>query len=464
MTATVARKTVSKTFLAIASIMLTAAGCAGDGAQQVGTASVKIQVGSVHGEAVTRVVVSSLGGVESDLAPDLSGGFAGSLLLPAGPNELIGRAYIADELVGESAPVPVQVETGLVVGATIRLIDLTGGASVPHRPFVVSISHPLSTVANQSATLSANAVDPDGDALSYSWSSDCADDVFSDATAPVTGWSKPTQGNCNLAVTVSDGGLSAVESFRVVVFSEGASTGAVDVNGVFVGAPDIFLNLDSSGSFCEVYPGALDGSCHGSIASPESAHVAAFVSWGHGQPGVIEISDNCGGQFQLFGQDSSFIDGFWTPPAQEGVCLVTVRASSPEGPVSSLSAAILVRNGQAPPPPSPVQLMVDFNTINGGCHLPFGANEVECPPMPLGEMAFIDAQADWAGQPAGQIDIFETCGGNFSFIDNDPFFLHAEWQSLQPGDCEFHVLAVTIDGQVSGEAIVRVPVDGDPMP
>lgn len=453
--------TLTKTALSIGALMMAAVGCASnDGSEQVGTASVKIQVGSVHGEAVTRVVVSSASGAESDLTPDFSGGFAGTLLLPAGPDEIVGRAFIDDTLVGESAPVPVVVEAGLVVGASIRLIDLTGGASVPHRPFVVSIGHPLSTIANQTTLLSADAIDPDGDALTYAWSSDCADSVFSDASAPVTEWTNPTQGNCNLALTVSDGGLSAVESFRVVVFAEGADTGAVDIDGVFIGAPDIFLTMNSSSAFCDVNPSSEDGSCIGSMASPEGAGFSAFVSWGHGEPGTLEIADDCGGRFEIFGQDSAFIDGQWTPPVERGVCLVTVRATSPEGPSSAMTAAVLVRDGEAPPPPAPVQIRVDFNASAEYCTANFGETEVFCPSIDLGDFAFIDAEIDWAGQPVGSVDIFETCGGGeFSLIDLDPFFLHAEWRALLPGECRFHILALTPEGTTASEVILNVPVE-----
>ena len=327
------------------------------------------------------------------------------------------------------------------------------------------MTHPLSTVANQPTALSATVVDPDGQPVNVSWSSDCLDGQFTDPESATTEWTKSTQGTCTISMTASDGELTTVDSFKVVVFGEGANTGAVDVNGVFVAAPNIYLNLGAPNAFCDVFTGAVDGTCSGEIASPEVASLNAFVEWGFSEPGTVEVSDNCGGSLQLFGQDPFFLGGEWRPPTGQTVCLISVRASTPEGVSSEVSAAILVRDGQPPPPPAGAQIEANFFHGGGSCFLPLGETLVDCPQMQVDDIGFLDATVDWGGQPPGFVEVFDSCGGEFLILDNqDPFFVHAEWLTSQPGDCELRLRAVQIDGVVAAEAALRFPVDGGAPP
>ncbi|MCG8418130.1 MAG: hypothetical protein MJE77_09340 [Proteobacteria bacterium] len=465
---------LSRVVLAIAATAVTAAGCStSNSPDRVGTAKVRIDVADPSNpnnpdgtDSITRVVVRAADGKETELVPDpANGGFVGTMMLPAGDNVLVGQAYSGEVLIGESAPVPVEVQAGHVVGANIRILDLRN-SNVGHRPIVVALTYPLSTVANRLTDLSATVVDPDGDPVNLLWSSDCADSQFTDAEAAETQWMKSEQGSCTIALTANDGELSTVDSFRVVVFAEGADTGAVDVDGVFVANPTIYMNLNAESLFCDVFTGAQDGTCFGEIASPTVASLSAHVDWGRAVPGSIEASDNCGGSFELFGEEPFFLSGLWTPPTEQGICLVTVRAISPDGVQSELSAAVLVRDGQAPPPPIGPQITADFFHSKGSCHLPLEATAVDCPTMLLGDLGSLEAHIDWAGRQPGFVDVFDTCGGEFTFIDNnDPFFLRAEWLAQQPGDCEIHIQAVSPDGSGSSEAILRFPVDGgDPPP
>ena len=329
------------TILASAAIF-TAMGCTGpqdDG--EVGSARVRI----ISDYDLTRVVVTSLDGNEVELQRDQESAdaFVGSLVLPAGPNELVGRAFVDNNLVGESAPVPVDIQTGLVVGATIRIIDITGSSGIDHGPIVVSLTHPLSGVAGQTADVSVTAVDPDGDPIDIEWTSDCLDSRFTDPRAAATQWTKDAQGSCRLTVTTTSNGLSASDSFHVVVFGTGANTGAVQLEGSFVSAPNLSLNLYHPEGSCSLFPGVSNGTCAGSITAPSSAFVDVFVDWGRAQPGTLELFDSCGGTFSSLFSDPFFAQSSWQPPGAETVCLIGARAVSPDGVQSELTAALLVR-------------------------------------------------------------------------------------------------------------------------
>lgn len=332
--------------LGLGALLLAGAGCGSDQGpgerDAVGSARVRLVNTQVSAGEITRVTVTAASGASIDLERDASGdGFVGSLILPVGPNSLVGQAFIDDELVAESQATPIVVEEGTVTSVTLRLLDLTGGDDIEYGPLIVSLVHPETAVVGQPALFSVSAVDPDGDEVSIAWSADCADGSFSDPSAAETQWVKGSEGTCNITVVASAGGLSASDSFRIAVFGEG-NTGAVDIGGVIVSAPQVFLGLDY-GAFCEVFPGAPNGSCAVPIETTQSAYLFAGVGWGNAQPGALEVSDDCGGSFELFFDDPFYVEGVWTPPSITGLCMISARATSPDGVSSELRAAIVVR-------------------------------------------------------------------------------------------------------------------------
>lgn len=334
---------ITKTIAILASAAIFAGtGCnSAQDDSNVGSAKVRI----VSEFDLTRVVVSAIDGTEIDLERDLdgSGAFVGSLVLSEGPNELVGRAFVDDTLVGESAPVPVNIEAGLVIGATIRILDLSGGSDIDHGPVMVALTHPLSGFAGEIADLAVTAVDPDGDPIDVEWTSNCPDSVFSDPRAATTQWIKDTQGACQLSVTATSNGLSVSDSFNVVVFDGSTATGAVEIDGAFVSAPNISLNLSHPEGFCSLFPGTSNGTCGGSIAAPSNAFLEVFIDWGAAGPGSIELFDSCGGALLGEYSDPFFANAIWFPPSNQAVCLIGARAVSPDGVSSELTAALLVR-------------------------------------------------------------------------------------------------------------------------
>lgn len=356
------RGTLSRLGCMVGIILSMAAGCTQesdtspptDTPISFGSARIDIISTRVSAGEVTRVTIESTSGHAAELARnDQTGSFSGALVLPVGPTELIGRAFIDGTLVAESQPVPVEIQEGIVTSVSIRLLDLTGGDDADHGPFVLSLVHPATTVANQPVALSVTAVDPDGDALTFAWSDDCADSTFSDAQAAATEWVKTTAGACRLSLTVSAGDLSVTEAFSLVAFEETSATGAVSVDGVIVSAPRVVLQLHYS-SYCEVFTGIQNASCADAIAAPAVAFVSAFVDWGNAAPGTFAISDDCGGTFLPFSEENPFFaEGEWTPPSAQSVCLITAQATSADGVSGKISAALLVQAGASPPPPPP---------------------------------------------------------------------------------------------------------------
>jgi hypothetical protein len=452
---------LSKLGLGLGAALLLLGGCTQpDDVSSMGTARLRIEAARTDAGEISLVKVTALGGFEADLTRDNSGAFVGSLILPAGFNEITGIAFAGDQLVGISAPVPVEIQAGFVTAATIRIVDITSGQDIGHSPIVLSLTHPLSAVTNHPVQISVSAVDPDGDALGVAWSSECADGTISFTDSFFTDFSKATPGTCRVSVTVSDGALSATESFNIVVFDENNAQGAVDVDGEFVSAPQLFLEVGLPGSFCSLFSGSQDGTCQGSISSPDRASLNAFVDWGNAVPGFLEITDNCGGIVEASFSDPFFFQGNWLPPTFESVCLVTARAFSGDGLFSQLSAAVLVRPGVPPQPVAP-QIFFNVSHSNGFCEAFPGQSETFCDqPVRAGDVTQVFAQIDWGNQVPGFTQIFDTCGGAFIDLFQDPFFIQGTWQAPSfDTPCALVVDAFGNDGSLTS-AVLQFTVTG----
>lgn len=456
----------SKLGLGLVVALALAGGCAAPEAvskDEVGTARVRIEASHTYDFELTLVRVATTNGAfQTELLRDGSGAFTGSLQLPPGFHEIIGEAFAGSELVGISAPVPVEIHAGFVTAASIRILDITGGQDIGHSPIVVSLTHPLSTITNLPVQLAVTAVDPDGQGVSAAWSSDCADAQISSPFDAVTSFSKPTPGVCRVSVTVSDGELSNTESFNIVVFDQNQAHGAVDVDGEFLSAPQMFLDLGLPGRFCSVFSNALDGTCPGEIAAPTRAVTSVFVDWGKAEPGFIDVSDNCGGIFEdVIGDQFSF-QAKWQPPTFETVCLVTARAFSNDGLFGQLSAAVLVRPGvQEPPAPF---IYADLFHPNGHCTAFPGSQDVFCSPIAADAIPGVFVQVDWRGQAPGVLNVYDTCGGEFFDVFNDGFSFQANWRpSTTAPSCTIVTEAVTPEG-LGSVVTMSFEIVGPPPP
>src|SRR5512140_191741 len=263
-----------------------------------GVTEIRIDAAPLQAFNITHVTVEApAAGMQQDLVSNpATGTFDGTLLLPAGPEDLVARAFSNETEVAESHPTSVFVSAGIVTRVTLRLLDTTADAAPLFGPIVDSLSYPTTTQAGALATLAISAAAPAGDPVAYAWSSDCQDSTFSAAQAATTSWSKPAPGACTIQVTASSNGFVATESFIIVVFPAGSASGGVTVSGTLVTRPTLSFSLPGLGCFPSAGGNA---SCSANtLASPSATQFGVTVfSWGGSSPGTLELSDNCGGRF-----------------------------------------------------------------------------------------------------------------------------------------------------------------------
>lgn len=318
-----------------------------------GVAEVRVDTGLLLAFSITRVSVEAAGQSQDLALNPATGTFDGTMFLPSGTQPLVARAFSGETQVGASRETPVEVRPGEVVRATVRILSTTEDAPPLFGPIIDGFTHPTKAEAGGPVTFTISVVAPLGDPVTYDWSSDCPDASFSAPHAATTSWSKPAQGTCEITVFVTSNGAGAVESFMIVVFPAGAGSGGVEVNGVFVTAPVLRLELPRVN--CFVSPGD-NASCPETIASPDTTFYAVSVlSWGLSDRGTMEVTDDCGGQFASVGRVNDSLSGFWIPPVGGGICILTARAVNGDGIVGKMSAAVFVHPGTPPPlaPPPP---------------------------------------------------------------------------------------------------------------
>ena len=438
------------------------AGCSGsETADAMGTARVRLITPQASSGELTQVTVTTDTGFSTDLARDATTGeFSGSLTLPAGMHALTGRAFVDAELVGESSPVPADIQAGVITAVQMQILDITGGNQPDFGPILESLSHPESTTAGTEVMFAVSFVDPDGDPVTIEWSDNCTDATFTAPTGPMTGWSKATDGNCTVTVTGTANGSSVSASFDMVVFAAGADQGAAELTGVFVEAPTITMGVFLPGeSTCVVDENAASASCAGAIASPDVGSVQALVGWGNGTPGTFSVSDDCGGAFGIDFQDDFSLDARWLPPVTGAICRVTLQATNQEGVTASLSAAVLVRDGveRVPTITPTVNLGVSF-TIEF-CSVSSNDGPLACGALSVDETANVSSDVSWGDALPGTLVLSDDCGGTFVDEFSEPDFLAATWQppAAPTSGCPVKATATSLEGVVT-EAVLLVDV------
>jgi len=383
-----------------------------------GVAELRIDPGSLQATGFSRMTVE-IDGVVQDLGfNSTTGTYNASLFLPVGPHTLVGRALFGDDLVGQSKPVPVEITTASVTRVELRILDLTGEGPRRYGPLFNSLTYPTSVEAQQSASFALAVFAPAGDPVSYEWTSDCADSVFSTTSAATTTWSKPTAGSCTIHVTATSDGFSLVRTFSVVVFPPGSSDGAADITGTFIAAPQIswtFFDLP-----CLVFTGGNE-SCAATTSAPTVHLFNLFVfSWGGSTPGPFEVSDNCGGAFGDDGTQPDSVYRFWLPPAAGGLCIIKVRVTSADGVAAVLTTALVTLPGTAPPIPDPplVAAAVDGISLSTGTPTDGGT-------VPAGASRTLTGFVQNRGGHNGLVTLTDSCVGA---VPGPAFFsLSASW-------------------------------------
>jgi hypothetical protein len=160
--------------------------------------------------------------LEVDLQRDpTTGDFTGLLFVPAGEQTLTATAFAGATRVGRGSTT-VTVADKVESAVVLTILDETGPGPTPdHSPIVTSLTAPASPSSGQPVSLSASAVDPDGDPVTYQWSSSCGG-AFSAAGATTTGWTPAAAGPCTLTFSASSNGLT--DHVDVLVAVDGVST------------------------------------------------------------------------------------------------------------------------------------------------------------------------------------------------------------------------------------------------
>jgi hypothetical protein len=389
---------------------------------------------------ITRVSVEAAGQTQDLVFNHATQTFDGTLFLPAGMQSLVARAFGGDMLVGQSQPTPVQVTPGTITRVLLRILDLTGTPGAVYGPIFDSLSFPPTTDAGTTVTFAISVVAPFGDPVTYAWSSDCMDSMFTTPSAATTGWSKAAQGTCTITVTATSNGFTVGQSFGIAVFPAGANIGAVAASATFIRSPFPFLSLSEIG--CFVGPND-NGSCPTTIASPAVTSYDASVG---GTPGTLDVSDDCGGRFGVSSRSPGDVNGFWLPPVGGGLCLLTVHAVSGDGLSATLTAAVLTRAGTAPTarPPQPSAV---FDT---GCSFGSSATPPDCGSVPPGIQRTVFGNVFWDNGHPGALTIRDDCAGPQPDPSTTTFF-SATWQAPNtPGaTCTTTVRATDLEGVVT---------------
>jgi Big-like domain-containing protein len=162
--------------------------------------------------------------------------------IPAGPERVIS-AFASDAsgvVLFQGSAASLTVSAGSTVSAFLLLQQVnTPPPFYNEAPQISSIVLSSNTVTpGGTLYLSASAYDPNGDALSFSWTA--AAGSFSTPTSEWTSWTAPsTEGTHRLRLEVTDArGTSTSVSFDVYVLSDGVS-GSVDVTVGFNTWPEI---------------------------------------------------------------------------------------------------------------------------------------------------------------------------------------------------------------------------------
>jgi len=303
-------------------------------------AQVSVQADALIGpHQVTHMTLTVLPeNVSTALTRNDSGAFAGAAVVPAGPHTFEVRAFVNAAQVGFGTATA-DVVPDAVTALQVTVLDTTGrDPGQPHSPLVLSFAASNAQPrVGDSVTLTADIVDPDGDPLTYAWTSTCAASQFDRTDAATVSWSASAPGACTLRLDATAGGHTVTRMVNLIVFSAASSEGAVDVSTTFVSNPFItgmhVFNRDNGGTIlCEMSRYDGDWSCAGT-ATAGALHGVTIDG-----VGSLTIADNCGGQVSYF-----FGGPRWRAPATPAVCLLTATLTNVYGLTDSMSLAFVVK-------------------------------------------------------------------------------------------------------------------------
>jgi hypothetical protein len=163
--------------------------------------------------------------------------------------------------------------------------------------------------------------------------------AFTAPAAPVTEWSRPSEGTCVVTVRVSARGKSDAESFTVIVAPAGPA-GDASVSGTYLARPRLeWFGLGPCGFSREQPAGAT---CP-TVLGAGTTHAVSLEYTLASETGsrTVGLSDDCAGASVPVASDAAAATFEWTAPAAGGVCVVTAHVTH-ETMTDSLPMAIQV--------------------------------------------------------------------------------------------------------------------------
>ena len=305
------------------SLLLLVFGC---GASQPPQGQISVFAQAVSAAQITRVNVNVTPAIVNfDLTVDPSDPtrFTGTTSVPVGTQTVTATAFAGSTLVG-TGTAPVIVTKGAHMQALITILDATPPTGGPdHSPVVTSLVTPASVQVDDQPTLTATAIDADGDATIFSWAaspSGCG--TFSTPAALSTTFTARTLGPCTVTFTVTAKGKSDSKSAVIVI---AVATGFIDVTVNYVPQPVIGSIAFFSGStpIAAVARDATDGTIRVPFhkGTPYTV-VLTFDPW---PIGTIALADTCAGTIAqpAFVPSASSASVTWTPTVDTGACILT---------------------------------------------------------------------------------------------------------------------------------------------
>jgi len=275
---------------------------------------------------LTRVTVTiTPAGITQDLTVDPQDPtrFSGTFTVPVGAQTVQADAFAGTPKVG-SGTATVAVTKGAQMQALITILDNTGPSPGPdHSPVVTSLVAPATVQVGDQPTLTAAAMDADGDAMTFAWiatPSGCG--TFGSLAAPSTTFTATTIGTCTARFTVTAIGKSDSRSVPIQIV---AATGSINIQVTYVPQPLIgtITFSNASGQVASVTRNATDATIRAPFhkGTPYTV-VLAFDAWPNG---AIALSDSCGGTIvqPMFVANATSASATWTPTVDNGACMVT---------------------------------------------------------------------------------------------------------------------------------------------
>lgn len=299
--------------------------------QPVGSVLVIAQAQTAVAQITRVTVTTSLSSVPTDLSVDAGnpGRFTGTLVVPVGTQTVTAQAFNGNVQVGIGSAT-VTVTKGGSQLAQITILDATGPAPGPdHSPVVTSLVTPVFVQVGDASTLTASAMDADGDPVSFSWAASATGcGTFPPSTGSSTVFTAVVPGNCTVTVTATANGKSASKSAPIRI---DPATGSIAITVQYVPNPIIGSISFASGAttLATVARNASDATLRTAFhkGTPYTVTIG-FDPW---PTGTVALADSCGGTIQpqplVFVGNATTATATWTPAAVGDVCLVTATVT-----------------------------------------------------------------------------------------------------------------------------------------